>query len=222
MRGVRHRGRKGVGADENEKVSPAVDVGKVANRLHQVPQADVVVAASVHSHVDHQLVRMLVLDQVEESLRMLVQIFVPAKTAVHSVGFGEVNIPEIFIGLLPEQGSFFVRVCPVQLLRSRDRVNIDRKFFPVVIGQGIAYEIAVTNNARYVQKNSYGQKPICACIAQDAGLIGGREGKEHFMRVGHRCVFDLDNSCAEGSLISVRRCNDAIVISEAISMSKFE
>src|SRR5215469_949509 len=150
---------------------------------------------------------------------MLAQISVAAKTAVNSMGFGQVGVPEIFVGLLSKKGSFLVRIGPVQLLRAGHGVNVDSKFFAVVIGQPIAHKIAVANNAISVKNEADGQESSCAVIAQYFGLIGGREGHEHFMGAGDGCVCNLDASGAEGLLTSVCRCNDAIFISEATDIN---
>ena len=73
--------------------------------VDQVPQTDVVVAASVHSHIDHEFVRSLLLDEIEESVRVLAQVLVSAKTVIHGLGSWQVGVPEILIGLLSKKGA---------------------------------------------------------------------------------------------------------------------
>src|SRR3989442_12984567 len=66
LRGVRHSRREGVRADDDEQVPPPVEARKVTDGLDEVSEPEGVVAASILTHVDHQLVRARPLDQRQE------------------------------------------------------------------------------------------------------------------------------------------------------------
>src|SRR5271155_5676873 len=87
---------------------------------------------------------------------MLAQIFVSAKTAVNGAGVGQVDVPEIVAGLLPEQRALFERVIPVELgaLSRHNCMRVNGEFFAVVVGESVAGHVSVPNNAHPMKKNS--------------------------------------------------------------------
>ena len=57
LRGIRHRGRKSVGADQDEEVTFSVDVRVFREWFDEVVQADVVITSAVLAKIDRDLIR---------------------------------------------------------------------------------------------------------------------------------------------------------------------
>jgi hypothetical protein len=71
--------------------------------MHQILEPQVVVATAIEAHIDDDLIWMLLLDQGEKPIRLLAEIFIPAKAAIDRVGVGQVGVPEIVVRPLPKQ-----------------------------------------------------------------------------------------------------------------------
>src|SRR5580658_310398 len=115
MSRVGHGCRKGVGTNQNEEVSFAVDIRQVANRMYKVFQTLLIVATPIQAQIYDELIGMLLFDQIEKSLAVLAQISVATETAVNRMSIAQIGVPEVFIGSLLEQRGLFEGVSPLNL-----------------------------------------------------------------------------------------------------------